>query len=255
MIGVLVPAHDEAGAIDACLGSIRAAAACPRLRGEPVVVVVALDACRDGTAAACRRAGTVTVSLEARNVGKARAAAAEALLARGARWLASTDADSRVPRDWLSAQLACRADAFCGTVRVGDWTDFDPAVVRAFQAREQYRDGHPHVHGANLGVSAHAYRAVGGFPPAAAHEDQGLVARLAQAGFSIARRDAPAVWTSARRDARARHGFGDYLLALERAVASAIDAGTDAVAAGEGRDPLSAPGSRGTGPAPAPATA
>ncbi|WP_202843364.1 glycosyltransferase [Luteimonas saliphila] len=219
MIGVLVPAHDEEALIGDCLRAIQVAAACPRLRGEPVAVVVALDRCRDATAAICEGLGVPTVRLEARNVGQARAVAAAALLRAGARWLASTDADSRVPPDWLSGQLACAADAFCGTVRVGDWLDYRPVVRDAFLAREQYRDGHAHVHGANLGVSATAYRAVGGFPAHAAHEDRALVDALARAGFAIARRGSPAVWTSARRDARARHGFGDYLLGMEEAAA------------------------------------
>lgn len=219
MIGVLVPAHDEEALIGDCLRSIHAAVACPRLLGEPVCVVVALDRCRDGTAAICADLGVATLRLDARNVGQARAVAAEFLLQSGARWLASTDADSRVPPDWLSAQLACAADAFCGTVRVGDWLDYRTAVRDAFLAGEQYRDGHAHVHGANLGVSADAYRAVGGFPPCAAHEDHALVDALSRSGFTIARRGTPAVWTSARRDARARHGFGDYLLALEEAAA------------------------------------
>ncbi|MDH5834336.1 glycosyltransferase [Luteimonas kalidii] len=219
MIGVLVPAHDEAALIGGCLDAIRAAAACPRLEGEPVLVVVALDRCRDDSARICADAGVATVRLDARNVGRARAAAAESLLQAGVRWLASTDADSRVPRDWLSAQVACGADAFCGTVRVGDWLDYGAAVREAFFAREHHRDEHPHVHGANLGVAAAAYRAAGGFPPLAAHEDHALVRALADAGCSIARHAAPAVTTSARRDARARQGFGDHLLALEHALA------------------------------------
>lgn len=219
MIGVLVPAHDEETLIGDCLRAIQLAAACPRLRGEPVAVMVALDRCRDATAAICAGLRVPTVRLEARNVGQARAVAADALLRAGARWLASTDADTRVPPDWLSGQLACAADAFCGTVRVGDWLDHRPVVRDAFLAGEQYRDGHAHVHGANLGVSATAYSAVGGFPPHAAHEDHALVDALSAAGFAIARRDSPAVWTSARRDARARQGFGDYLLGLEEAAA------------------------------------
>lgn len=217
MIGVLVPAHDEEALIGDCLRSLQAAALCPGLAGEPVEILVALDSCTDATAAVCAAHGVRTVALQARCVGRARATAADVLLAMGARWIATTDADSRVPADWLSAQLGCGADAFCGTVRVADWLDFAPRVRAAFLAGERYEDGHPHVHGANLGVSATAYRAVGGFPPLAAHEDQALVAALERDGFLLARRAHPAVVTCARRDARARQGFGDYLLALEAA--------------------------------------
>jgi hypothetical protein len=34
--------------------------------------------------------------------------------------------------------------------------------------------GHHHVHGANLGMSASAYGAAGGFPPLRTHEDVAL---------------------------------------------------------------------------------
>lgn len=231
MIGVLVPAHDEEALIGDCLRAIRAATRCPALRGEAVQVVVALDGCSDGTAAICADMGVGVVELQARSVGRARAAAADWLLARGARWLASTDADSRVPAHWLSAQLATGADAFCGTVRVGDWLDYGEQVRRAFLAGERHADGHAHVHGANLGVSARAYAAVGGFPPLPAHEDHALVEGLARAGYAIARRDQPCVTTSARRDCRARHGFGDYLRRIELDIQGGMGAAPDAVAA------------------------
>lgn len=221
MIGVLVPAHNEQALIGDCLRSIQHAAGHPALQGEPVEIVVALDSCSDDTAAICASLGVRTIALDARCVGQARRAAADTLLQAGGRWLASTDADSKVPQDWLSAQLQCGADAFCGTVRVADWLDFAERVRAAFLAGEHYEDDHPHVHGANFGLSAAAYQAVGGFPALAAHEDRGLLDALERAGYTIARKANPAVTTSARRDARARQGFGDYLLAIETAVARA----------------------------------
>ena len=114
MIGILVPAHDEAASVERCLQSIRRAALHPELHGEAVQVVVALDSCSDATASICQQQRVDTVRLEARCVGVARAAAAAELLGRGARWLASTDADSEVPPEWLVAQLEGRCDAFCG---------------------------------------------------------------------------------------------------------------------------------------------
>jgi hypothetical protein len=39
------------------------------------------------------------------------------------------------------------------------------------------------VHGANLGVSARAYLAVGGFPPVSAHENVALVTALKTGGW------------------------------------------------------------------------
>ncbi|MEK6346696.1 MAG: glycosyltransferase [Burkholderia sp.] len=211
MIGVVIPAHNEARRLAACLSAATAAARHPALRQEPVQVVVVLDSCSDGSARLAATFDVVTLSVDARNVGVARAAGAEHLLRLGARWLAFTDADSRVAPDWLVAQLALGADAVCGTVAVTDWRGH-PAHVREHW-RRTYRDedGHRHVHGANLGVSARAYRRAGGFPALACHEDVMLVDLLAATGASIAWSAAPRVVTSARRDARARGGFGDTL--------------------------------------------
>src|SRR5690606_32715466 len=174
------------------------------------------------TAAICASLGVRSIALDARCVGQARRAAADTLLQAGARWLASTDADSKVPPDWLAAQLQCGADAFCGTVRVADWLDFAERVRAAFLAGEHYEDDHPHVHGANFGLSAAAYQAVGGFPALAAHEDRGLLDALERGGTpSPARRTRPSpprpagcagaagVWGPAGyRDSRGAGGAG-----------------------------------------------
>ncbi|WP_066097479.1 glycosyltransferase [Xanthomonas massiliensis] len=218
MIAVLVPAHDEEQAIGACLHSLALAAACPRLHGEEVGVFVALDRCRDRTAAVCADFGVHCLPLAEGNVGIARATAARAAIAAGARWLACTDADSQVPADWLSAQLACESDAFCGIVGVADWSGWPTALRDAYLAGECRHDGHRHVHGANLGLSSELYLRCGGFLPLPAHEDVALVAAMERVHARIARRCRPVVTTSARRVARARGGFSDYLLQMERAV-------------------------------------
>ena len=229
MIGVVVPAHNEQDCLDACLRALRRSAVDPALAGEAVVIQVVLDACDDGSlavvarhqAAARRggsRAGRVSVlQVARRNVGAARAAGADILLAGGARWLAFTDADTRVAPGWLAAQLSLGADAVCGSIAVDDWS---PHAQQAAQLREHFArtyndaDGHRHIHGANLGVSAAAYLRAGGFQPLACSEDVALVASLQHSGAHIAWSAAPRVLTSARRDARARGGFGDTLLAV-----------------------------------------
>lgn len=216
MIGVIVPAHNEESVIGECLRSVWISAGWGALRGEPVKVFVAPDRCSDGTARIATLLGAELVTGHG-NVGIARAAAARAAIAAGARWIASTDADSRVPRDWISGQLACAADAFCGVVSVADWQGYEPRVRAAFHASESHCEGHPHVHGANLGVSAQWYVRCGGFPPLPAHEDVNLVQALVRANARIARLPTPMVITSARRDPRAKEGFGDYLQRLELA--------------------------------------
>ena len=223
MIGVVVPVHNEEACLAACLEALTAAATCDALGGEAVSIVIVLDACSDRSQRivlehamqADARWRLDCIAIDARNVGAARAAGARLLLERGARWLAFTDADTCVAPDWLRRQLQLDADAVCGTIAIDDWS---PHAERAGALRAHFAstytdaDGHHHVHGANLGVCAQAYRRAGGFAPLACSEDVALVAALQETGARIAWSAAPRVTTSARRDARARGGFGDTLL-------------------------------------------
>ncbi|NKJ47877.1 glycosyl transferase, partial [Burkholderia sp. SG-MS1] len=167
----------------------------------------------DFSGAIARAYGIETLTLKARNVGIARANGADLLLADGARWLAFTDADSRVSPGWLVAQLALDADAVCGSIAVDDWSAHPHSVREYFRKTYVDADGHRHIHGANLGVSADAYRRAGGFPPLKCSEDVALVDRLIASGARIAWSAAPRVITSARAAARAHGGFGDTLVA------------------------------------------
>ena len=218
MLSVVVPAHDEEAHIGACLRSLQAASLHPSLVQERVLIVAALDACSDGTHDVCRQYGVAVVQTDARNVGIARAAGAEFALAAGARWLAFTDADSEVSPDWLFAQLSQCADAVCGTIEVRDWGDYGEAIRQQHARTYRDTDGHRHIHGANLGVSADAYRRVGGFPPLRSSEDVALVEALRSSGSSIAWSAAPRVVTSARRHYRAPGGFGETLQRVEQAL-------------------------------------
>jgi glycosyltransferase involved in cell wall biosynthesis len=224
VIGIVIPAHNEQALLGDCLAALRRAGRHPALAGEAVQIVVVLDACTDGSEAVARAAGVSTLSLDARNVGRARAAGAAALLAEGARWLAFTDADSRVDRAWLAAQLALETDAVCGCVVVDDWSHFGPDVQQRYDAHYRHADGHRHVHGANLGVSAAAYRRAGGFQPLRSSEDVRLVEDLQRTGARIAWSAAPRVVTSARRMARAQGGFADFLSTLEQVTAQLTQA-------------------------------
>jgi glycosyltransferase involved in cell wall biosynthesis len=211
MIGIVIPAHNEERHLSACLDAVRAAAVHPALAGEEVRIVVALDACSDGSAAIARRHGVAAIRLQARNVGVARARGAELLLRAGARWLAFTDADTVVSPDWLAQQLLLGAEAVCGTVAVESWEGHAPQVQARFERDYLDRDGHRHIHGANFGISAQTYRRVGGFPPLACHEDVAMVRALQAIGARIAWSARPRVVTSARHCSKARGGFGDTL--------------------------------------------
>ncbi|KQP35463.1 glycosyltransferase family 2 protein [Pseudorhodoferax sp. Leaf274] len=235
MIGVVIPAHDESAHIAAAVAAARCAAAHPALAGEPVEILVVADACRDDTAAQAAASGASTLVLAARNVGLARHAGAQQLLAAGARWLAFTDADSTVAEDWLAAQLALRCEAVCGCVWVTDWQahgEHGASLAQAFAAQYRPVEGHSHIHGANLGLSAEAYLRAGGFPALATSEDVALVRALEAAGIVVAYSALPRVWTSARVDHRAPLGFGDALRRLSSALQMPL-AGEGGVVLGE----------------------
>lgn len=211
MIGVVIPVHDEEQLLGACLESVLAAAAHPRLRGEEVIVAVVLDACSDASPRIAARHGARRIRIQARNVGAARRIGAGHLAALGARWLAFTDGDTRVAADWLAEQLAADADVVCGCVTVDDWSAFHPAARRRYERDYRHRDGHCHIHGANLGLSREAYRRAGGFDRLGLDEDVALVRRLEAAGCRIAWSARPRVVTSARLRSRVRGGFADCL--------------------------------------------
>jgi len=111
-------------------------------------------------------------------------------------------------------------DAVVGTVRVADWSGYRAGVRSLFRDRYGAASGpHPHVHGANLGFRASAYLRAGGFPEVPTAEDHALVAALTASGARVRRIRALAVTTSARREARAPHGFSHYLAELEADIA------------------------------------
>jgi hypothetical protein len=190
---------------------------------------VVADTCGDRTAAVARHGGATVVTIGARSVGAARAAGVREVLRRTAHldpadvWLATTDADSLVPARWLRehARQGDRGwDALAGTVRVADWTGRRASLRSLF--RERYGAGrgrHSHVHGANLGFRASAYLRAGGFPEVPTAEDHALIAALTANGSRVRRTRALAVTTSARREARAPHGFSHYLTELEADIA------------------------------------
>jgi len=222
MIGVLVPVHNEEQLLGACLSTVLKAARHPGLDGEQVEILAVLDACSDRSEAIATALGVHTLSVNSRNVGHARGIGASYLLGRGARWLACTDADSLVGEDWLYKQLAFKAELVCGTVHVEDWSGHSEDVQALYTATYQDRDGHRHIHGANLGICANAYRRVGGFRPLTAHEDVHLVEDLERSGARIVWTHLNRVVTSSRFDCRAQGGFSDYLKGL----AEGIQAGT-----------------------------
>ncbi|WP_128365385.1 glycosyltransferase [Phycicoccus flavus] len=221
---VVVPARDEEQVLGPCLRSLEVAAARLR-RARPDVavdVVVVLDGCVDGSAAVTARYPVTAFPVLAGTVGAARRLGVRGGLAlrpadipNEAVWIASTDADCEVPPHWLTEQVALAeggADLVVGTVVPAG--DLDPVRLAEWHSRHDLRDGHPYVHGANLGVRLTAYAAAGGFRRLVRHEDVGLVRRVRALGHPWVATDRTRVRTSPRLQGRVEGGFAGYLAAL-----------------------------------------
>lgn len=225
---VVVPARNEQERLPRCLRALQDAVG-QLLQQRPLVVrvVVVLDRCTDGThgIAAGWPGVDVVVSGHGR-VGAARALGIRhAVAAVGgpspAVWIACTDADSVVPADWLLTHLwhADRgADLVLGTVRP-DPAELSDTAMKGWLDRHVLTDGHPHVHGANLGVRADIYHSVGGFADLDVHEDVRFTAEVRGAGGRVVSTGRAPVLTSARLAGRTPAGMSSYLRRLVTAAA------------------------------------
>lgn len=236
-LGVVIPVHDEEALLGACLRSVVAAAERVRPVAARVRIAVVLDACTDRSRSVAARFPVELVTVAERAVGAARRAGCERVLRRvaggGVQWIAHTDADSVVPPNWLTHQLDLMrsgADLMIGTVRP-DFADLGPRHVAHWQST--HRPGHPngHVHGANLGIRAALYRAIGGFAAIPEHEDVALVAAARAAGAVIVASDAGEVLTSGRLLGRTPGGYAAYLREQSARIEAAAPIGGDAVIA------------------------
>lgn len=224
---VVVPAHDEEAVLGRCLDHLVAAVDQLGPAAPEVRTVVVLDGCTDRTAAIARQHPVEVVGCTARTVGRARAVGV--LAARRPSddprrtWVATTDADSRVPVGWLAEHLAAAhsaADLLLGPV-LPDPDELADGLLR------RWLDLHPrsgaHVHGANLGVRLSTYLAAGGFPPLACGEDVALVDAVRALGGRVVTGRSRVV-TSARTQARTPNGFAAYLRRMSHDVAQPASA-------------------------------
>jgi hypothetical protein len=248
-VGVVIPARDEQERITACLTSVRHALAALPV-DVAVAVAVVLDRCGDATPervaavlADWPQAVAVTVGSSARvdrvpdvpvlprraagsGVGARRDLGLRVVLNRLAphpaarTWLMSTDADTVVPADWAVAHLHRAAAGVHAVAGLADLVGAEHLATdallryRAIVRRGLHGDSHRHVYGANLGVRADAYLAVGGFPPDGAGEDHGLWRRLGAAGYTLSQPVGIRVRTSARLHGRADDGLASLLRSL-----------------------------------------
>ena len=222
---VVIPANNEEAVIGACLDALLVARAHVRdtLGGRVEVrTVVVLDSCSDATEDRITAEHDVlTIRARLARAGAARALgvayARQSMRTEASRvWIASTDADSVVPPDWITTMIRCAeqgAEVALGTVRPN--VARTSSIYRRWRRRYVMSDGHPHVHGANLGLRADVYDRIGGWPLLAFDEDVELVRRLEDhSGVRVVRTGAIPVVTSARLVGRAPHGFADYLRRL-----------------------------------------
>lgn len=217
---VVVPARNEESRLPRCLAALaESVEALEREFGADtpaIEVAVVLDLCTDGSAEVVARWPQFeALQCSAGSVGSARREGVEHLL-RGAAdahtWVATTDADSAVPRRWLAVQLAL-AEAGTELVLGTVLPDAELSVVERARWHGSHTlvDGHPHVHGANLGVRADRYLRAGGFSDVDSDEDVLLVDALRRLGAHECRTALIPVLTSGRLDGRVPGGFGGYL--------------------------------------------
>lgn len=226
---VIIPAHDERNDVVATLASLSSAADAAVI---PVIGVLVLDACTDGTrevvddffshdrstdwhcvetrrrcASSSRSDG---LSIVANLVAQDFAADRVAVL--------TTDADTEVPRNWILdhvRRLDDGADAVAGVVDLASAADADLSYEswRAEYTTLFRGDGtHPHVHCANLAVRLDVLVAAGGFGHLARAEDIDLWRRLKEMPeVRLRSEQASVVRTSQRLDGRVVGGFATAL--------------------------------------------
>jgi glycosyltransferase involved in cell wall biosynthesis len=225
---IVIPARNEEELVAACLHSVEHAISVTRdrlgARCPTIEVIFVADHCTDSTAAVAGRFDVFVIDHHTGapigNVGAARALGVDTGLSRtpvapDRVWLAHTDADSRVPENWILHQLELAdadTDLMVGTVRP-DFDDLPAGQIELWEATHTRGEPNGHVHGANLGIRADVYLAAGGFQPLAEHEDVGLVTRALALGARSTATDSCEVITSGRPIGRTPGGYAAYLRA------------------------------------------
>lgn len=223
-IAVVLPSQNEACLLPRTLSALEEASRHLERHapGVQLSFTVVLDCSTDASAhilASHPRVHVETVNFS--RVGAARNAGITAAMSRSRvtperLWIANTDADSVVPPHWLTEHhdfAIAGVHMLVGTVEpIHD--EISPARLAQWHKRHQLGEGHSHVHGANLGLRADVFTALGGFPNLELGEDHGVVAKARRHGCRVITTDACRVGTSARLQGRVQGGFADFLAHL-----------------------------------------
>lgn len=251
---VVIPARDEADHLPSCL---QALADQVGLDGAAVdrrvyEVIILANNCTDATARLARRFAAEAANAPAIHVVERAYPESEAHVGTARKWLmdracdrlegigrdrtliASTDADTRVGRTWIAAQLDAvdrGADAVAGSIRVAlaELRRLGPHVRRAYWLDLAYRrlklelearldpnplDPHPRhdFHGgASLAITPAMYRRVGGLTPLRSLEDVALTEALWRVDARFVHSPRVRVRTSGRLAGRADGGHSHGL--------------------------------------------
>ena len=239
---VIIPARDESNRIEACLNAMADTIA---RSGQTVGVVVCVNDTTDDTAArtaAVLRAralphliadlhfvpGTGGVG-RVRDIGMTLAQS----IAQPPQMLMTTDADSRVCPDWITANLAelCHADVVFGAISPDpdelaqirgqlsphdtDEGAYTKAAIRLVTLLDpQVHDPAPeHLShsGASIAVTTTALARMGGIPWKPLSEDRALATRGAALDLRLPHASAPRVGPACRREGRAGGGMASTL--------------------------------------------
>lgn len=224
-IAVVVPSRNEADLLPRALNALEIAATrfARKIPDVPVSLTVVLDSTIDDSMGLLSAHPKVHVEcVSAGRVGLARnagivAAVLRAQLPPEQLWVATTDADSIVPADWLERHYAIAvegAHVLTGTVEP-DPSELNSTTLSTWYAGHELREGHPHIHGANLGLRADVFAKLGGFGDQELHEDRDFVAKARRRGYVITATDSCRVRTSGRLQSRVRGGFADFLAHID----------------------------------------
>ena len=239
-VAVVMPANNEEDHLELALEAVqRSADALRRVRSDVETrVTVVLDSCTDGSAAVMAgfaasdpRFSALEVSYRSAGASRAAGVRASGIGATrrrppgqrwtpppwaGRTWLANTDADSRVPENWLVRQLEfaeAGADAVLGSVEP-DPAGMDPELLRCWHEHHPFRRGPP-------AYLRREFRGPGFRLPCRRRVRPGHVrrrpdpgARPPQPRLHGHRNGQHRVMTSGRTHARAPHGFATYLRSL-----------------------------------------